>query len=73
MSAKTQCQRCNGKGYFVNHFADDTGWPFYQKNECWKCGGSGERPVWEIEGFTGPNREDQPMIDYMETRFDDER
>lgn len=70
MSTKTLCQRCKGKGYFINQFLDDTGETFYQETECWKCGGSGETADWEIEGFTGPNREDQPMIDYMETRYD---
>ena len=70
MSTETQCQRCKGKGYFINQFLDDTGETFYQENECWRCAGTGWRRDWEDEGFTGPNREDQPMIDYMETRFD---
>ena len=67
----SKCEECGGKGYFTRWQCDEYGDRELVERECSECGGEGKRPEWKDEGFSGPNREDQPMIDYMERGYDD--
>jgi DnaJ-class molecular chaperone len=62
----TACTRCSGRGYVPYVIRDEDGFTTDVGRDCPTCGGSGTTPSWQEEGFSGPHREEQRYIDYME-------